>query len=192
MLPAYFLSWAPPGSKWESGETFWRPLFSPTWQSRFCPIFGYSGRKHIKISILRFFFYKRVRRLHFCSLNWWPSPSHMPPVPQVGVPQRSKSSGIAWCSLFFLECKPTFIFLFRDFTGWDIGVEDCLLRAWALKVTDFLKAISDLEKPSKSHASGERPRLTKVALSSWLLRGNPRSGLSVALARFCSFCTLFM
>ena len=61
-------------------------------------------------------------------------------------------------SFSFLECRPTFIFPFRDFTG---CVEDSFPRAWAIKVTDFFKAISDVKKPSKTRPSGgNHPQLS--------------------------------
>lgn len=76
-------------------------------------------------------------------------------MPAGWISQHFKPSGIALCSLFSLECKPTFIFLFRDFTRREIDIEDGFLRAWALKVTDFLKSICDFEKPSKTHPNGD-------------------------------------
>lgn len=44
-------------------------------------------------------------------------------------------------------------FPFQSFTGWEIDIEDSFLKAGALKVTDFLKAISDIEKPSETYPS---------------------------------------
>ena len=66
-------------------------------------------------------------------------------------------------SFSFLECRPTFIFPFRDFTG---CVEDSFPRAWAIKVTDFFKAISDVKKPSKTRPSGRNhPQLLNSPFS---------------------------
>lgn len=92
--------------------------------------------------------------------------------------------------LVFLGMQAYFYFPFQKFYWWEIDIEDSFLRTWALKVTDFLKAISDLEKPNKTHSSGESPQFSKVAPSpgsSMIIQGQTRPCWWLDFAHFVHY-----
>lgn len=87
-----------------------------------------------------------------------------PSCPQVGFHQHFNPLGLLcapcspWGASLLLFSSPEIL------PGEKLTFKDSFLRAWALKVTDFLKSIRVFEKRNKTHPNGG-PTRSQAALS---------------------------